>query len=90
LVGLYTSLDFDLTYPNGDQAQQLIPCSACRVNGDVLRSSDLAYFSSTDLPNVPVWYHAMVEDHVTNKPAASFRQGSLGNRLPSKCSIHLV
>ena len=33
LVGLYTSPDFDVTYPNGDQVQQFIACFACQVTG---------------------------------------------------------
>ena len=37
LVGLYTSADFDLTYPNGDQVQQFIACFVCRVTGGTLR-----------------------------------------------------
>ncbi len=83
LVGLYTSPDFDVTYPNGDQVQQFVACFACRVNGsapqeDKADAHDLAYFSPTALPDVPLWYRAMIADHAANAPAASFRRGSPG------------
>ena len=50
LVGLYTSPDFNLTYPNGDQAQQFIACFACRVSGGTLRpvvATSVAHFGPT-------------------------------------------
>lgn len=88
LVGLYTSPDFDLTYPDGEQVQQFIACFACRVSGGVLRSDGetraLAYFSPTALPDVPAWHRAMIEDHVANAPPASFRRGSPGNGPASR------
>jgi len=84
LVGLYTSPDFDLTYLNGDQAQQFIACFACRVRDGALHSNNLAYFSSADLPNVPIWYRAMIEDHVANRTAASFQRGSPGSGPTSR------
>jgi 8-oxo-dGTP diphosphatase len=88
LVGLYTSPDFDLTYPNGDQVQQCIACFACAGDGvlrpDGDRTRDLAYFSPTTLPRMPAWYRAMVEDYTANAPAASFRRGSPGSGLASR------
>jgi 8-oxo-dGTP diphosphatase len=88
LVGLYTSPDFDLTYPNGDQVQQYIACFACAGDGvpspDGDSTRDLAYFSPTALPHVPAWYRAMVEDYTANEPAASFRRGSPGSEPASR------
>ncbi|MDY7076387.1 MAG: NUDIX domain-containing protein [Chloroflexota bacterium] len=78
LVGLYTSADFDLTYPNGDQVQQFIACFACQVTGGQW-PPDAACFSPTALPDVPAWYRAMLEDHTANAPAASFQRGNPGN-----------
>ncbi len=78
LVGLYTSPDFDLTYPNGDQAQQFIACFACRVTGEGW-PPDATCFSPTALPGVPVWCRAMIGDYAANVPAASFRRGSPGS-----------
>jgi 8-oxo-dGTP diphosphatase len=83
LIGLYTSPDFDLTYPNGDQVQQFIACFACRVNGGMPHTGeadarDLAYFAPTALPDVPSWYRAMIEDNTVGAPTASFRRGSPG------------
>jgi len=89
LVGLYTSPDFDLTYPNGDQAQQFIACFTCRVSDGMLHSDEdktrnLSYFSPTTLPDVPAWCRAMIEDHTANVPAASFQRGSPGNGPASR------
>jgi ADP-ribose pyrophosphatase YjhB (NUDIX family) len=89
LVGLYTSPDFDLTFPNGDQAQQFIACFACRVNGGVWRAGgdgtrDLACFPPADLPDVPAWCRAMIEDYGADVPAASFRRGSPGDGPTSR------
>jgi len=115
LVGLYTSPDFNLTYPNGDQVQQFIACFACRVSGGTLRpvvaisvahfgptttevvtTSDpsprggsLALFSPTALPDVPVWCRAMIEDYVTNGPAASFQRGSPGSPVSHEHILQL-
>ncbi len=77
LVGLYTSSDFDLTYPNGDQIQQFTACFACRVIGGQW-PPDAACFSPNALPDVPAWDRAMIEDYVANEPAASFRRGCPG------------
>ncbi len=94
LVGLYTSPDFDLTYPNGDQVQQFIACFACRVSDDAPHAGksdahNLAYFSLTALPDVPVWYRAMIEDHAANAPTASFQRGSPGSPTSHEHVIQL-
>jgi len=83
LVGLYSSPDFDVTYPNGDQVQQVTACFACQRIGGELRPQDgeileLRYFPSSDLPPMPPWYAAMVADFVANRGQASFQAGSPG------------
>lgn len=83
LVGLYSSPDFDVTYPNGDQVQQFTFCFACQPvsqpprpdGGEILR---LAYFPPDQLPDVPCWYRAMIEDFAAGRPEASFRRGQPG------------
>jgi ADP-ribose pyrophosphatase YjhB (NUDIX family) len=88
LVGLYTSADFDLTYPNGDQVQQFIACFACRVTGGQWPASATC-FSPTALPDLPAWDRAMIEDYAANTPAASFRRGSSGSPISHEHILHL-
>ena len=88
LVGLYTSADFDLTYPNGDQVQQFIACFVCRVTGGQWPAS-AASFSPTALPDVPAWTRAMIEDYAANTPAASFRRGSPGSPVSHEHILQL-
>ena len=88
LVGLYTSPDFDLTYPNGDQVQQFIACFACRVTSGQWPAG-AARFTPTTLPDVPVWTRAMIEDYAANTPAASFRRGSPGSPVSHEHILHL-
>jgi ADP-ribose pyrophosphatase YjhB (NUDIX family) len=81
LVGLYTSPDFDVTYPNGDEAQQVTACFAARVTGGELRVQageieELRFFAPDALPPMPPWYAAMVSDFLAGRPEASFRSGS--------------
>jgi len=80
LVGLYTSPDFDVTYPNGDEVQQITACFACQMAGGDLRSQageilELRYFPPDTLPPMPAWYVAMVADFLASRPEASFRSG---------------
>jgi len=88
LVGLYTSPDFDLTYPNGDQVQQFSACFVCRVTGGQW-PPDAACFSPTALPDLPAWDRAMIEDYVTNMSAASFRRGNSGSPTSHEHILHL-
>lgn len=83
LVGLYTSPDFNVTYPNGHQAQQITACFATRTLDGRLRPQDdeileLRYFPREALPQMPPWYAAMVDDFVANRPEAGFQAGAPG------------
>jgi 8-oxo-dGTP pyrophosphatase MutT (NUDIX family) len=83
LVGIYSSPDFDVTYPNGDQVQQFTACFECRVVGGDLRadgdeSLGLAYFDPTESLEIPVWYRAMIGDFASDAMSASFRCGRIG------------
>lgn len=53
LVGIYSSPDFDVTYPNGDQVQQVTACFECRVADDRLpwpsNARQIPHPASTDL-----------------------------------------
>jgi ADP-ribose pyrophosphatase YjhB (NUDIX family) len=84
LVGLYTSPDFDVIYPNGDEVQQITACFATHTIGGRLRAQseeiqELRYFPTDALPPMPPWYAAMVGDFLAGQPEASFRAGSPGS-----------
>lgn len=66
LTGVYSSPRYAVTYPNGDQAQQVTFCYACRVRGGALRPQaaeilELAYFEPAALPPRPHWYADMID-----------------------------
>jgi len=89
LLGVYSSPDFYVTYPNGDMVQQFTACFACRVVGGDSRPDgeevlDLAYFPPDCLPDVPSWYRAMIADYVSGREEASFRQGRPGVPVSSE------
>jgi len=94
LVGVYSSPDFNVTYPNGDRVQQFTVCFACRVTGGRLRADGdevlgLAHFPLDDLPEVPSWYRAMLEDFAAGREEASFRRGRPGEPLSRDYALWL-
>jgi len=95
LVGLYTSPDFDVTYPNGDEVQQITACFACQTIGGELHAQageilELCYFTPQALPPMPAWYAAMVGDLLANRPEASFRSGRPGSNSNSINETYLT
>jgi len=67
LVGLYTSPDYDVTYPNGDEAHQVTCCFECRatdgrLQADKTETLDLAWFPLDQVPPTAPWYAAMAAD----------------------------
>jgi ADP-ribose pyrophosphatase YjhB (NUDIX family) len=88
LIGVYSSPDFDVTYPNADEVQQFTACFECRISGGLQRPDgdevlELVSFPLDDLPDVPPWYLAMIEDQTSGAVEASFRKGQAG-RLTSE------
>lgn len=84
VVGVYSSPDFDVTYPNGDQAQQVSFCFACRVEGGTLQADGhegyaLQWLPATECPPTQPWYQAMLGDYAAKRPFASFERGAPGN-----------
>jgi len=84
LVGVYSSPDFDVTYPNGDRVQQVTACFACRVHGgDWTVKSDetleLAWFNLDEPPSTAPWYAAMAADLMREAGMATFDRGRPGN-----------
>jgi 8-oxo-dGTP pyrophosphatase MutT (NUDIX family) len=85
LVGLYSSPDFDVAYPNGDEVQQVTACFECQIApaspplaADASETLDLAYFPPHALPPTLPWYEAMVHDAELGLPGATFRSGGPG------------
>jgi 8-oxo-dGTP pyrophosphatase MutT (NUDIX family) len=89
LVGVYSSPDFDVTYPNGDQVQQITVCFECKleigdwrlkIGSDVDRETlELGWFGLDELPDTSPWYAAMVEDAALGNKAVSFERGRAGS-----------
>ncbi len=88
-MGVYSSPDFDVTYPNGDQVQQVTVCFECKVgsrewgagSGDKVdgETLELGWFGLDDLPATSPWYAAMAADVALGKKAASFERGRAGS-----------
>ena len=77
LIGIYSSPDFNVTYPNGDQVQQVTACFDCRIVGGNLsvnnkETLDLAWFPIDEMPSTAPWYKAMVNDLGLGQKAAAF------------------
>ena len=89
LIGVYSSPDFDVTYPNGDQVQQVTACFACRLRADVNlphggqthddETLDLAWHDIAAPPPTAPWYRAMVDDLAEGHQTISFDRGSPGH-----------
>jgi ADP-ribose pyrophosphatase YjhB (NUDIX family) len=91
LVGVYSSPDYQVVYPNGDQVQQVTACFECRPLGGELRPGvsetlDLAWFPLDEPPSTAPWYEAMAADLAAGGRGASFRRGGPGER-PSGASF---
>ncbi len=83
LIGLYTSPEFTVRYPNGDIVHPVTACFLARPSGGLLRpdgreSRALQWFPIDELPPLPRWYAAMVADYRRQDPAAAFRSGAPG------------
>jgi len=74
LVGLYSSPEFDVRYPNGDEAQQFTVALECRIVGghaqiDVAEVIEQCFCNLDEAPSLPPWYAAMVRDLQTRSDA---------------------
>jgi ADP-ribose pyrophosphatase YjhB (NUDIX family) len=89
LVGVYSSPSFDVTYPNGDEVQQVTACYECRIVGelpevlgppavDAAETLELGWLPAGVLPTTAPWYEAMANDLVLNLPTPSFQRGAAG------------
>ncbi len=85
LVGVYSSPDYDVVYPNGDQVQQVTACFECHITGGGLRPQtaetlDLAWFPPDEPPPTAPWYGAMAADLAAGDRGASWQRGRPGTR----------
>lgn len=81
LVGVYSSPAYDVIYPNGDQAQLVGYCFACRIVGGALQiandeTAQFDWFSADHSPPSGSLYPDMVSDFYARKESASFARGS--------------
>ena len=83
LVGVYSSPDYDVVYPNGDEVQQVTFCFAARPVGGELRADQaetlaLRWLGPDELPETALWYRHMAEDLFAGSTEVSFRRGQPG------------
>ena len=96
LVGVYTSPDYDVKYPNGDEVQQITFCFKARVAGGELRSDpesetlDLRWLEPGVIPETAPWYRQMALDLFTELPNPSFATGSPGHSRSSEPYFQLI
>lgn len=87
LVGIYSSPDFDVTYPNGDEVQQVTACFECLISDHRISEArfedgetlELSWFGLSEPPSTTPWYAAMAADLALKCRSASFDRGRLGN-----------
>ena len=95
LVGVYTSPDYDIRYPNGDEVQQVTYCVRASVVGgslsaDRVETMDLEWRDAGDIPETAVWYRHMAEDLFAGRPDASFATGRPGEARSDEPYFKLI
>jgi len=89
LTGVYSSPRYNVTYPNGDQVQQVTLCYECRIVGGALKPDsdeivELEFFPPSELPPRPLWY----ADMVTHAQAGRYTQGSPYFDPPERAEVN--
>lgn len=75
MIGLYASPEFDVRYPNGDEAQQFTLALECRITGGQPKTDEAeiihqCFLDLNAVPDrLPPWYAAMVRDLKTRSDA---------------------
>lgn len=92
LLGIYSSPNFDVEYPNGDQVQQITFTFVCRVIGgkeqiDSVETLALVWKSETNLPKTSPWYQAMLDDYLKKSDIVHF-QHARGLGRPSELPLY--
>jgi len=83
MIGVYSSPDFEVVYPNGDRVHYVTFCFECRVTGgrmqaDSRETLELAWFSQDERPSPAPWYNAMLDDLMLSRRDAIFDRGGPG------------
>lgn len=88
LVGVYSSPDYDIGYPNGDEVQQITYCFRAEVVGgsavaDGVETLDLQWWDFGHTPRTALWYRDMAADLFVGGGTAgvppTFTSGSRGD-----------
>ena len=98
LTGLYSSLRYQVRYPNGDQAQQVTLCYECEaVAGELRAQADevhaLRFFAPEALPPRPVWYADMLAHALAGEPPPYFdppEQAVVDTPFPTLMALRAV
>jgi ADP-ribose pyrophosphatase YjhB (NUDIX family) len=77
LTGVYSSPRYCVTYPNGDQVQQITQCYACTIGSGECRPDggeilDMRFFLTDQLPSHPLWYADMIRHALAGLPEPYF------------------
>ncbi|MBM3287571.1 MAG: NUDIX domain-containing protein [Candidatus Eisenbacteria bacterium] len=72
-VGLYTSPDYMVNYPNGDRVQQVTAAFLCHVSGgsdrpDLRESIAQRFLPLDEAPRLFPWYRQMLDDSIRDLP----------------------
>lgn len=95
LVGVYSSPQYEISYPNGDQVQQVSVCFQCRLmDGECQADGDeslkLTWIEEGCLPPTASWYDAMANDLWSGNKSATFDRGSAGDAREDKPYIQFL
>lgn len=83
LIGVYSSPEFDVVYPNGDETQQVTYCFRAVATGGELRVDGaetlaLQWHDGGEIPNTTPWYRQMAADERAGGDYATFASGNPG------------
>lgn len=72
-VGLYSSPDYSIVYPNGDRVQQVTACFECSIAGgegspDGTESLEQEFLAIEEAPPIFPWYEQMLKDLAHDGP----------------------
>ncbi len=95
LVGVYSSPEYDVHYPNGDEVQQITYCFRAEVAGGSLSSDlsetlDLRWLAPGEIPDTALWYEHMALDLFADLPDPSFTSGAVGTTRSDEPYFKLI
>jgi len=83
VIGVYSSPDYDVLYPNGDEVQQVTFCFLASPRGGSLQVDQketlaLNWYGRDEVPDTAIWYQHMASDLFENRSEATFKRGRRG------------